>query len=889
MNRIECFIRPWLRRRATALLVVVLPLGSADSVAAQAGRLIYRSIPEKGDTTHAVVPGGRFKANRLQRWSYGSNYRQLWTTPIEVPVLKLDTVGGGLSPMRPGGAGQSISLHFLGEDGRRYTVRSLDKDASKRLLEELRHTVVDDAIQDLVSAHLPTGGLVVDALMAAAGILHAPHRLVVIPDDPRLGAYREEFAGLIGTLQEHPSEAAGDEPGFAGSRKVSGTEKVYKRLEKTPCERVDARAFLKARLIDFLIGDSDRHVGQWRWARFPAGDCYTWLPIPEDRDKAFIDLDGLVMDFVRWVEPRFVRFQEQYPDHQGLPRTGWALDRKLLAELEWSAWDSVVTAVQDELPDPVIEEAVRRLPEPYYEQVGDFLTRALKVRRGHLDEFAARYYGLITREVDIEGTDEDEDLELEHRENGALEVRIRLAGTQSAPYFRRTLYPHETKEVRIYMHGGDDQITVLGEQAKIRVHVDGGGGDDAYANRSRAGRQMTRFYDARGENRFDAHQARINERPYKRSASHGLGATGRYILDWGKETTLLPVFSLSPDIGYVRLRHTRIYYGYRKAPYASQHVFSFGVAAHAGVKPVVAYSGTFRHLLRNLDGLLEMEYSGVNTIRFNGFGNDGIELEHAESFYKVEQQQFLFAPALSFRGSGPTHGTWTLTGGPLVKLTDTPLDDHEEQFIATYETPLYKKTPQYGMGVFGQLGVRGELVYDTRDNPGHAQRGVRFRLGGELYPKLWDVESVFGHVAGDASVYLSANIPTAPTLALRVGGKTVRGTFPFHGAAAVGGSSNLRGFRKYRFAGESALYGNGELRVRLARIFFLFPGEFGAFAAVDAGRVFFKYDPKEADGWHIGTGGGLWVSSLKRRATLSVARMYGEDLTGLYLRAGLMF
>ena len=883
MNRNGHLRSPWLRRRATVLLVAALHLGDADAVVAKAGRLIHRSIPEKGDTMYVVVPGERFKAGRLQRWIYGSNYRQIWMTPIEVPVLDLDAVGGGLSPMRTGGFGQSVSLHFMGKDGRRYTVRSLDKDPSKRLMEELKQTIVEDVIQDLTSAHLPTGGLVVDALMEATGILHAPHRLVVIPDDPRLGTYREEFAGLIGTLQEHPSEAAGDEPGFAGSRKVSGTEKVYKHLEKTPCERVDARAFLKARLIDFLIGDSDRHVGQWRWARFPAGDCYTWLPIPEDRDKAFIDLDGLVMDLVRWVEPRFVRFQEQYPDHRGLPRTGWDLDRKLLAELEWSAWDSVVTTVQAELPDPVIEDAVRRLPEPYYEQVGDFLTRALKVRRGQLDEFAARYYGLISKEVEIKGTDEDEYLELEHRENGALEVRIRLAGTQSVPYFRRTLYPHETKEVRIYLHGGDDQIAVLGEWAKIRVRVDGGGGDDAFANRSRAGRWMTRFYDARGENRFDMHQAWINERPYKRPASHGLGATGRYVLDWGQETVSLPDVSFSPDLDYAGLFHTRIYYGYRKAPYASQHAFSLGVAAHAGAKPLVAYSGTFRHLLRNLDGLLEMEYSGINTIRFNGFGNDYIEFEHAESFYKVEQEQFLFAPALSFRGSGPEHGTWTLAGGPLVKFTDTPLDDQKGKFIATYETPLY------GTEAFGQIGVGGELVYDARDNSGHARRGVRFRLSGELYPKLWDVESTFGHVAGDASAYLSASVPTLPTLALRVGGKTVRGAFPFYEAATVGGPDNLRGFREDRFAGESALYGNGELRVRLTRIRFLFPGELGLFAAVDAGRVFYDADSKEADGWHIGTGGGLWISFLKRRMTLSAAMMEGEDLTGMYLRGGFMF
>ena len=114
----------------------------------------------------------------------------------------------------------------------------------------------------------------------------------------------------------------------------------------------------------------------------------------------------------------------------------------------------MATEVQAELPNPVIEDAVRRLPGPYYEQVGDFLTRALKTRRDHLGEFAARYYELISREIEIKGTDEDEYLELEHRENGELEVRIRLAGTQNAPYFRRTLYPHETKEVRIYLHGG---------------------------------------------------------------------------------------------------------------------------------------------------------------------------------------------------------------------------------------------------------------------------------------------------------------------------------------------------------------------------------------------------------------------------------------------------
>ena len=876
-------IRPRRHRWTIALLVVALSLAGADAASAQAGQRIFRSVPEQGDTTHVAVPGGRFEKGRFGRWFYGSDYRQLWTTPIELPVLDLDAVGGGLSPMRPGGAGQSISLHFMGRDGRRYTVRSIDKDPSKRLMEELKDTVVEDVIQDLVSAHLPAAGLVVDRLMEATGVLHAPHRLVVIPDDPRLESFREEYAGLIGTLQEHPSEAPGNEPGFAGSRRVSGSERLYEGLEESPCERVDARAYLKARLIDFLIGDSDRHRGQWRWAQFPDGDCYTWLPVPEDRDKAFIDLDGQLMKLVRRIEAKFVRFQEQYPNHKGLSRTGWELDRRLLAELEWSAWEAVVAAVQYELPDPVIDEAVRLLPEPLYAQVGDFLARTLKVRRDRLGEFAARYYGFISRQVEIRATDADEYLELEHREDGALEVRISWTGTGSDPYFRRTLYPRETSEVRIYMHGGDDRINVLGARASIKVHVDGGGGDDTYTNNSRASRRMTRFYDARGQNRFEDNRAHINERRFRRPRNESAISQDVYKLDWGGTAGMRPVITYLSDIGiYAGLRYSRLNYGYRKAPYATQHAVDLGVASRGGAKPFASYTGTYRHMLRNLDGQLDMGYSGIHMVRFNGLGND-VDLTEDEPFYDLEQAQFLLAPALAFAGSGPTHGKWRFAAGPVLKITRTPLDDNEGNYIASYEVPLY------GTGTFGQVGARGELAYDDRDNPGHTRRGVRFRLTGELYPGLWDVESTFGHVAGEASTYLSANVPASPTLALRMGGKTVLGEYPYHEAAAIGGSKNLRGFHKYRFAGDSAVYGTGEFRFRVTPIKLLVPGELGVFAAVDAGRVFYADDPKEADGWHVGKGGGLWVSFVERRATISVAMMDGKDKTKLYLYVGFMF
>ena len=134
--------------------------------------------------------------------------------------------------------------------------------------------------------------------------------------------------------------------GFAGSRKISGTEKLWEHLEKTPCNRIDARSYLKAKLMDFLIGDKDRHYGQWRWARFLDGDCFTWIPIPEDRDQAFIDFDGFAMAVARRGLPRQIEFSDAYSSLVGLSTTGWEMDREFLVERDKTAfWHRAVSGV----------------------------------------------------------------------------------------------------------------------------------------------------------------------------------------------------------------------------------------------------------------------------------------------------------------------------------------------------------------------------------------------------------------------------------------------------------------------------------------------------------------------------------------------------------------
>ena len=85
----------------------------------------------------------------------------------------------------------------------------------------------------------------------------------------------------------------------------------------------------------------------------------------------------------------------------------------------------------------------------------------------HCLSLLSRYYKLITREAEIQATDQDEYAHCEHMPNGDLLVRIGLMagsdGAKKTPYFQRTFHPQETREVRIYLRGGDDRAEILQE------------------------------------------------------------------------------------------------------------------------------------------------------------------------------------------------------------------------------------------------------------------------------------------------------------------------------------------------------------------------------------------------------------------------------------------
>ena len=165
-----------------------------------------------------------------------------------------------------------------------------------------------------------------------------------------------------------------------------------------------------------------------------------------------------------------------------------------------------------------------------------------------------------------------------------------------------------------------------------------------------------------------------------------------------------------------------------------------------------------------------------------------------------------------------------------------------------------------------------------------------------MFPALWDVERTFGEVNANADFFASAG--RWLTLGLRAGGKKVFGDYPYMEAAAVGGGGlgtaaleepayNVRGYRSRRFLGDASVFGNAELRLTVSRITLIVPAHWGVLGFVDSGRVWLQGE--ESHKWHSGFGGGIWISLLNYRNTVSMGYAHSVEGNRFFFHGGFTF
>ncbi|MEZ4282072.1 MAG: hypothetical protein R3F21_20915 [Myxococcota bacterium] len=896
--------REGLRRAFAARMIA--PIALAAFTCAACAPPASAADPEAdaiagGDAAEAprrvvVAASERYQASRVHRFVLGGGYRDLWETPIELPVLDLEREAGGLVPTGRFGGLQTPVLGFEGGDGRRFSFRGTDKDPSAVLDTLLHDTLVQAVVQDQMAAQHPGGPPVANELTAAAGVLTVHERLVVMPDDPRLGEFRREFAGMVGTFFEYPQPASEAVPGFHGAREILDHEALYEALAAGDSTRVDVRAFLRARLLDLLLGDFDRHRKQWRWAELERGAPLQ--PIPEDRDMAFVRYDGLGPRIMKVYVPILQRYDADYPFIKGLTLHGWEQDRWLLPALAWDDWAPIVADVQARLDDATIDRAIERLPPEYVALDGARLAMDIRGRRDGLADAARRFYAHLARAVDVQTSDAAHSIRVTRGEGGRTRITVvPLDGSAptvapGAVLFDREFRPDETKEIRIYLRGGDDDVVVTGGRGAIRLHLIAGDGAKQVDDREGGG---TRVHDAAGSVRVLAGRGtRVDRAPYTPPPSDAGFVDVENVppRDWGSDTIPIPEFGYEADVGAylgIAVAHTR--YGFRKHPWSDKHNLAFGWATEAN-EPRLRYEGRFRPENSKLLFGLDLHYSGIDVLRFYGEGNETRDRGN-DRFFRVRNEQYAIMPSVE---APLDDSRIRLSGGPYAR------------FSRTFNgTRLIDELDPYGNHHFGLIGAEGSFTFDTRRsletkranlelpfhaNPaaGYPTSGLLFEATAQIQPPVWDVEKTYGSIRGALSGYLSFFDNARMTLALRAGGQQNFGRVPYFDLAYVGGgrffsgASTDRGFRTRRFAGDASVYGNADLRVVLFRPKIIVPGDFGIQGFADVGRVFL--DDEDSDEWHPSGGAGVWFSPLVRTNTISLSVAHSPEDTLAYFRFG---
>jgi len=819
-----------------------------------------------GDTIQ-VPPPRPYRANWLHRILLGDLNRDLWSIPVEAEVLDLGAFAGGLTPTERGGGMQTPSLRFATPDGREYRFRSVDKDASQGLDPELRQTIVADVLQDQIASLFPLSAMVVAPLLDAAGVLHADPRLMVMPNDERLGEFREDFAGRLGWMELQPNEAGDGAPGFAGSGRVTGSDAFFQRLEASSENRVDAVVFLRARLMDIFVGDWDRHPDQWRWAAFQEGDGLRWEPVPRDRDWALNHIDGLVMRLSRsrWIQ--YVSFGREYGSVFGAVWNGRALDRNLLSELTRQEFTDAAVELQGRLTDEVIRDAVALLPPTYPPDVTSWLEDALRHRRDGLLDVAVEYYEILAGWVDVWATDRRELGRAERLPEGRLRVTVtdlERGGPERLPYFERVFEPGETREVRLFMRGASDSVEVVGEpEGPIKVRVIGGGGRDVLIDRT-SGREV-RFYDDRGDNEFVlAEHTDLDESDYVEPQDLESATHRARPRDWGSRWYTFPLVAADSDIGMAAGQTWEWQgYGFRFFPYRNRLHLVYAInPIRLGARASALWE--FPIGRKGFGGIFALDALTREVRSFHGIGNESPSTAQS-GFYRADRALYSLGAGFSYR---PVEG---------VSLELTP-EIWYSRAVDRDDVTLIESTRPPELDEMTQAGLSFRAEVDSRDSRVVASTGGRIELEARAVPRVLDAPEAYQTVSALASYNFDLG---GPVLSLRGGGAHLFGDAPYFEWPQLGGGDVLRGYARDRFTGRSALWGGAQIRSRLAHFFAFFPGTLGATALVDVGRVF--VDGEDSSRLHAGYGGGLWISLVRADLLVNLNVVRSREGARFYL------
>jgi len=821
---------------------------------------------------------------------WGERYRKYYGTRVSAPTVRLDTLFGGLKPVRRGGGHQSKSLRLRHDNGKEYVMRALRKVSElylqsmvfqqQYIMDDLEDTFVQKLLEDFYTGSHPYAPFTIGALSDAIGIYHTNPVLYYIPKQAALQEFNSGFGDELYMIEEHAGDGHGDLESYGFSDKLISTDEMLENLRDDEKYEVDAEMYARARLFDMVLGDWDRHVDQWRWAQFKEKESkkVTYRPVPRDRDQAFSIMgDGLFMGLATRLIPglRLMEgFKEEIRSVEGFnssPKT-YVLDVAVLSKTTKEQWLQEAKYIQDNLTEDVIEKAFLNFPKEVRDATVDELKRVLLSRIGDIQNTAKKYYQVLNRHAVVVGTDKDDWFEIENLSKEETEVRVFriIDGEKKKKYFQKKFHRKDTKEIWVYGLDDEDRFEVKGNyKSKVKVRLIGGQNNDIY-DVSEGGNTFVYDYKSKKNRLKNVSKARV-----KLTDNYELN-TYQPLKIRNSFNQFFPLIGFNPDGGLkVGFNDVYTYNGFGQNPFTQQHTLNAAFYfATSGFE--LSYKGEFANALGNANFEIFTQLTSPNfAINFFGLGNESENLDDALEldYNRVRLATIKLAPSLVWRGN---LGSKIRTG---LLYETIEVEETENRYINTFYQANREETQKRF------IGVEGEYSYENRDNAAFPTLGMSTSmLVG--YKAETGGEGSFGYVVPS----LSFDYKLVPNgrLVLATQWKAhfnVGDGYEFYQGASIGGVDGLRGFRNERFTGKRSFYQNTDLRLSLGqRRNGILPTAFGLYGGFDYGRVWVPNE--DSDTWHTAYGGGIFLDAASI-ATIRAAVFNSVD--GIRISFGLGF
>jgi hypothetical protein len=795
------------------------------------------------------------------KFLWGERYATAYSTIIEANTVSLDTLFGGLTPIRKGGGTQSNSLRLRDSNGKEYVMRGLRKNAlnfiqalafkDQYVEGQFDDTAAEELLFHVFAGSYPYAPLVTATLSDAINVLHTNPELYYVPRQKAIGPYNDTFGDELYMIEEHAGDNHGDKASFGYSDELISTTDMFLEIHSDEDVAIDEAAYIRARILDMLLGDWDRHQDQWRWAKTKKDNKTVYIPMPRDRDQVFSNMsDGLLLGIGTKLIPaarKLKGYQGDLKNPKWFNVSPYPLDMAVIDHSDKSVWDEQVKIITTNLTDEVIDEAFLFVPKELQNETLEGIKNTLKVRLTNLQKITDKYYYCVSKYAVIKGTDKDDWFEIERQEDGNTKVTAyRIKNGKKADVFHERVYNKKiTKEIWIYALDDDDVMHVIGDgNNPIRLRLIGGQNNDIY-----------NIEDGRKVKAYD-YKSKENTFKTKKGSLKLIDDYETNVYDYKKlknnANQFLPIIGFNPDDG-VKLGFSNTYtaYGFERNPFSSQHNVSTSYYFSTNGFDL-KYSGEFANVIGRLNvGVLAQFTSPNYSVNFFGFGNETInpnvnEQDESLDYNRVKLSTFKLAPSIIKKGEL----------GSEFKLEfsyeSIEVEETQDRFINVfYNSNNIENTNNF-------IGTELSYKFLNRDNSAYPTTGVQsdFRIG---YKTNIDNSADFGYFIPSLSFDNNITADGKLVFATKLKGHITFGNeYEFYQAASIGANDGLRGYRNQRFTGKHAYYQLTDVRYTFKKMKTgILPINLGIYGGFDYGRVWLSNDKSEV--WHNSYGGGLLI------------------------------